>query len=154
MSDIALAAEPSSEPTPARATPAATALSRSGRPTVKLDRLELPPIPGARHYKKYLKRVLQREVRKADWGAGRDSTIEYRFSVDKLVVVAADKVLRVRCEATGRLPKGKTAKSQLTFSGDPTKKGTLIKEVLAIVARGVITRLADMERARRAEAAN
>jgi hypothetical protein len=90
-------------------------------------------------------------TRRADWGAGAKNRIEYRFFVTELTLTEEEGVLRVRCTAVGKLPKGKTAKSRLSFSGDPHKKSELVKRVLDIVARGVITRLAELERVRRGE---
>ncbi len=125
-----------------------------GRPKVVLDQLEFPVRMGASKYERHLRRVLQREVRKVDWGAGSDSTIEYRYRVTKLNVVQDGDVLRVSCEAVGMLPRGRTAKSQLTFGGSPREHTRLIQHVLTIVARGVVTRLAEMERVRRGELRN
>lgn len=126
--------------------------SRRGRPEVKLDRLDFPnDVRGAHYFKKRLRRILRREARRADWGAGRGSTIEYRFAVSELSIERAGDVLRVRCSAVGRLPKGKSAKSQLSFGGDPNKRNKVVERVLEIVARGVITRLAELERVRRGD---
>ena len=58
-------------------------------------------------------------------------------------------MLKVRCTALGRLPKGKTARSKLEFGGDPKDPRKVIDHVLTIVARGVLARLADLERDRR-----
>jgi hypothetical protein len=58
-------------------------------------------------------------------------------------------VLKVRCTAFGRLPKGKTARSKLEFGGDPRDTRKVIDHVLTIVARGVLSRLAELERNRR-----
>ena len=46
-------------------------------------------------------------------------------------------------------PKGKTARSKLEFGGDPKDPQKVVDHVLGIVARGVLSRLADMERDRR-----
>lgn len=124
------------------------------RPKVVLDQLEFPVRLGASKYKEHLRRVLQREVRQVDWGASSDSTIEYRYRVTKLTVAQDGDVLRVTCEAVGMLPRGRSAKSQLTFGGSPREHTRLIQRVLTIVARGVITRLAEMERVRRGELRN
>jgi hypothetical protein len=121
-----------------------------GRPKVHLDRLEFPEaVAGSSQFKKHLRRVLNREVKRVDWGAGRDNRIEYRFSVTKLKLASADGVLKVSCSATGALPGGKTAKSQLAFGGSPHQRNRVIRQVLEIVARGVVTRLAELERKRR-----
>jgi len=125
------------------------ASAEKGRPKVVLDDLDLTKTALASPDEKYLREVLAREARRADWGAGRKSRIQYRFRVDELEVTEEASVVRVRCAATGWLPKGKTAKSKLSFGGAPKERADLIRRVLAIVARGVVTRLAELERQRR-----
>jgi hypothetical protein len=96
-----------------------------------------------------LRRVLSREARRLDWGASADSVIQYRFALQRLSFEVRQDVLTVHCSASGRLPKGLTARSQLSFSGEPARKRELVERVLTIVARGVLTRLAEIERERR-----
>ena len=120
-----------------------------GRPKVKLNRLTFPSMPQGSYYKKHLERSLQREARKADWGAGEGSVIHYRVRVDSLRIEAAGDVVRVHCSATGELPNGKSARSRLSFSGAPAAERKLVEEVLSLVARGVVTRLAELEHRRR-----
>ncbi len=122
------------------------ALAAEG-PRVELDHLELPAT--AKSYERFLRRVLAREARKVDWGAGAGSTIQYRYFVQKLQVTVKEDVLLVRCAAVGRLPRGRSAKSQLSFGGALGQKRELIERVLTIVARGVLTRLSELERERR-----
>ena len=127
-----------------------TAKSPAGRPTVHLDKLEFPTsVHNHEALKRHLRRVLQREVRRVEWGAGRDNRIEYRFKVTKLSFQVQHGVLKVSCAATGILPGGKTAHSKLTFGGAPDQRTQVVKQVLEIVARGVIARLAELERQRR-----
>lgn len=134
---------------------AATALSEwekpaLGHPTVVLDRLTFPQdVAGAEHFEHHLERVLKREASRADWGAGRENRIEYRFEVTELQFSVEGRVLRIHCEAMGRLPRGQQARSELSFGGAATERTELIEQVLEIVARGVITRLAELERRRR-----
>ena len=119
-------------------------------PRVKLDRLSLPPdLIGAKGFETHLRSTLRREVRRADWGAGAKSKISYRFAIEQLDLREADGVLHVTCTARGRLPKGKSAKSHIVFGGDPHERTKVVQHVLDIVARGVVTRLAELERARR-----
>lgn len=121
-----------------------------GRPTVVLDRLIFPQgVVGAKNFERHLERVLKREAHRADWGAGQDNRIEYRFEVTELQFSVEGRVLRVHCEAMGRLPRGQKAKSELSFGGFVGERTELTKQVLEIVARGVITRLAQLERRRR-----
>lgn len=118
-------------------------------PTVVLDRLEFPVILGSSKYEKHLRKVLRQAAAEADWGAGPDSTIEYRFTVKALTVEQKGDVLTVKCTASGTLPRGRQAQSKLSFGGSPREHSELIRRVLTIVARGVITRLAEIERVRR-----
>jgi hypothetical protein len=120
-----------------------------GHPKIVLDQLDLAKSGIGGQDEKYLREVLAHEARRADWGAGSKSRIQYRFRIDELEVTDDDSVVRIRCAATGWLPKGKTAKSKLAFGGAPKERADLIRRVLAIVARGVITRLAELERQRR-----
>lgn len=132
--------------------PAAEGALAEGRqegPTVVLDKLEFPAMLGASKYEKYLRKVLRKEAAEADWGAGKDSTIEYRFAVTSLTVQQKGDVLLVKCTANGTLPRGRRAQSQLSFGGSPRQHSELIRRVLAIVAHGVVTRLAEIERVRR-----
>lgn len=125
------------------------AQSTAGRPRVTLDRLALPEVPDADHYRRALQGFLKREARRVDWGTGRGSTIELRFEVTQLKLERKDSVLRVTCSAVGRLPGNRTARSHLEFGGDPKRPRELVEQVLRIVARGVVTRLAELERQRR-----
>lgn len=121
-----------------------------GRPQILLNRLTMPPgVPGAATYAEHLRKTLKREARRADWGAGRGSTISYRFVIEKLTLTQRGNVLEVECSARGELPRRRHARSRLKFGGDPAKMTALVCRVLEIVARGVITRLAELERSRR-----
>lgn len=120
------------------------------KPEVHLDHLSFPQdVLGAKAFEQHLKKVLKRETNQVDWGAEGGNRIEYRFSVTELRYTVTDGTLHVHCSALGRLPKGKTAKSRLSFGGHPGERDQLTKRVLEIVARGVVTRLAELERIRR-----
>jgi hypothetical protein len=118
-------------------------------PTVRLNRLRLPD--NAATHERFLRKLLERQARKLDWGAGTGSVIEYRFVLQRLDVTVENDVLTVHCAAVGSLPKGLTARSQLSFGGEPKEQTQLVKRVLSIVAHGVLTRLAELERERRAK---
>ena len=133
-------------PATARAAPDAPS---KGHPKVVLDALDVRKAALGGSDEKYLREVLGKEARRADWGAGHQARIQYRFRVDELEVIEEPSVIRIRCAATGWLPKGKTAKSKLSFGGSPKERADLVRRVLAIVARGVVTRLAELERQRR-----
>jgi hypothetical protein len=121
-----------------------------GRPLVVLDRLVVPKtVPEYKRVSRVLEKVLKREARRVQWGAGRNNRIAYRFFLEQLDVTVEDGVYKVHCTALGRLPKGKSARSKLVLGGDPRNPRKVIDEVLTIVARGVLARLADLERERR-----
>lgn len=121
-----------------------------GRPRIVIDQLVVPPtIPERQRVSKVLDKVLRHEQHRVEWGAGRESRITYRFYLEQLDLSVERGVLKVRCTALGRLPKGKTARSKLEYGGDPAQTRQVIDHVLTIVARGVLARLADLERDRR-----
>ncbi|MFO7180810.1 MAG: hypothetical protein DIU78_019065 [Pseudomonadota bacterium] len=124
-----------------------------GRPRIVVSRITFPPgTANARAYTRHLQGVLRREADQLDWGAGRGSTITFRFAVEELVLTRKGSALEVQCSARGELPGRRTAKSRLTFGGDPRHPRRLVQRVLEIVARGVVGRLAELERARRERA--
>ncbi len=121
-----------------------------GNPQIVLDRLVVPvTVPEHQRVTKVLTKVLKHEARRVTWGAGQGSRITYRFYLEQLDLSVDKGVLKVRCTAFGRLPKGKTARSKLEFGGDPREARKVIDHVLTIVARGVLARLAEQEHARR-----
>ncbi|HLV69049.1 MAG TPA: hypothetical protein VKY73_24705 [Polyangiaceae bacterium] len=125
----------------------------AGRPRIAVGRISFPP--GTAHirtYTRHLREVLRREAERVDWGAGRGSTITFRFAVEKLVLTGKGNALEVHCSARGELPGARTARSRLTFGGDPRNPRRLVQRVLEIVARGVVGRLAELERSRRERA--
>jgi hypothetical protein len=121
-----------------------------GRPHIVLDQLVVPStIPEQKRVAKVLDKVLKHEQHRVEWGAGRGSRIVYRFYLEQLDLSVEHGVLKVRCTALGKLPKGKPARSKLEYGGDAQKPHEVIDHVLTIVARGVLSRLADLERDRR-----
>lgn len=101
--------------------------------------------------RKHLSKLLTREARRAEWGVGRGAKVTFSFAVTDLTISDDGDVLHVRCTAVGKLPGGRSAKSNLSFGGDPGKRFDTVKRVLEIVARGVVTRLAEMARVKRGD---
>lgn len=117
---------------------------------MRIDRVGLPStLPNRDEYLRFLKKFLKREVRRADWGASAQNKISIRFEVERLELETRASVLRIRCSALGALPRRRTARSELVFGGDRANEERLVKQVLEIVARGVVSRLSALERARR-----
>jgi hypothetical protein len=128
---------------------------KQSRPDVRLDRLELPPgLPKNGALERHLRFQLKRAAHRADWGAKRGAKIEYRVKIEELSVREGTNVVHVRCTAVGILPKGRTTRTFIDYGGNPAQRQKVIEHVLDIVARGVVTRLAAIERGRRAEVAN
>jgi len=121
---------------------------------VRLDRLDFPPgIPRNGVLERHFRFQLKKAAHRADWGAKRGAKIEYRVKVEELSVREGNGVVHVRCTALGSLPKGRTTRTFIDFGGNPAQRQRVIEHVLEIVARGVVTRLAAIERGRRAEVA-
>jgi hypothetical protein len=134
---------------PASAAPPIVGRPR-GRPHIRFDRVELPAgLANREEYLRHLQKTLKREVRRADWGASSKSTISLRFAVERLDLVPRASVLQVQCSAVGELPHRRTARSQLSYGGERGQEKRLVKQVLEIVARGVVSRLSALERGRR-----
>jgi hypothetical protein len=125
-----------------------------GRPTVRLDRLEFPAgFPHNGELERHLRAQLKHAARRADWGAKRGAKIEYRVKIEELSVREGDRVIHVRCTALGSLPKGRTTRTFIDFGGNPNERDKVVRHVLEIVARGIVTRLASIERERRTQVA-
>jgi hypothetical protein len=144
-------AEPDAPPPVARG----VAPREVGRPTVRLDRLEFPPgFPHGGELERHLRRELKRAAHHADWGAKHGAKIEYRVKIEDLSVREGERVVHVRCTALGSLPKGRTTRTFIDFGGAPNERDKVLHHVLEIVARGVVTRLAAIERERRTQVAS
>ena len=147
---LAVAALAAVSPATGRAAVADDSAASANHPQVRLDRLTLPAdLAKAKEIERHLRSTLRREARRADWGGGKQAKVSYRFFVRQLDLREENGVLHVTCTALGRLPRGKSAKSHIVFGGDPRERKQVIERVLDIVARGVVTRLAELERARR-----
>ena len=72
---------------------------------------------------------------------------------EELSVREGNGVIHVRCTAVGSLPKGRTTRTFIDYGGNPAERQRVIQHVLEIVAEGVVTRLAAIERGRRAQVA-
>ncbi len=94
-----------------------------------------------------VRRLAQQSAKHLDFG--KSGRVEVSFLVKELKIVEVDGLLRVTCTLVGKLKGGGSAKSRLSFGGKPAKKKQIEKEVLASVTDGVMTRLAEMSRAKK-----
>ena len=98
---------------------------------------------------KLLEKLLKREARHADWGPAGDGPVEASIEIRELVSIVDGDVVRVTCAGVGRIPGVGAAKSKFSFGGRPSERAKLERHVLELVARGIVTRLAEMARRRR-----
>ena len=98
---------------------------------------------------KLLEKLLKREARRADWGPAGDEPVQASIEIRELIAVVDGDVVRVTCAGIGRIPGVGAAKSKFSFGGRPSERGKLERHVLELVARGIVTRLAEMARQRR-----
>ena len=98
---------------------------------------------------KLLEKLLKREARRADWGGASDGPVQASIEIRELMAIVDGDVVRVTCAGVGRIPGVGAAKSKFSFGGRPSERAKLEKHVLELVARGIVTRLAEMARQRR-----
>jgi hypothetical protein len=98
---------------------------------------------------KNLQKLLKEASRKADFGKG--GKVLLRARITEYVVEQKGDVMRIRCTVVGRLEGGPSAKSRISFGGDPKDPKALEKQVLTMVAHGVTSRLAALAKSRAAE---
>jgi hypothetical protein len=84
-------------------------------------------------------------ARKVNFG-GVESVVLSARMVEFTSITRGD-VHRVSCTIVGRIG-GATARSRISFGGRPSEREALEKQVLTMVARGVVTRLAEIARTR------
>ncbi|AKT36221.1 hypothetical protein [Chondromyces crocatus] len=93
---------------------------------------------------KRLKPLLKSAASKADFGSGKKVILHARI-VEFTSVTRGD-VHRVSCTLVGRVQGGAPARSRISFGGRPQERVALEKQVLTMVANGVVTRLAEIVR--------
>ncbi|MCC6648258.1 MAG: hypothetical protein IT374_22140 [Polyangiaceae bacterium] len=106
--------------------------------SIRPERPDVPPV---------VKKILEKEGRRADWGRRREQPVEAKVEIRELSAVRDGDVVRVTCTAVGKIPGLGAAKSRFTYSGRPEEQRKLEHRVLELVARGIVTRLADIARA-------
>lgn len=137
------------------ATPAVAAAG----PKVKWTKIEVRPGDDGARVARILKGELKRASQREDWTKGSSKSAKKRKSasyqlsakVTKLTWEKDDDVLRVSVTVVARIddgPRGKRqrVKSHIRMGGHPKRRGKLEKQALQIVARGIVTRLAEVAR--------
>jgi hypothetical protein len=94
---------------------------------------------------KMLKEALKQAARRADFGkATRAVSLSARI-VEMKTEQQGD-VLRVTCTVSGRVIGGQGARSRISYGGSPERRDELEKQVLTMVANGLVARLAQIVR--------
>jgi hypothetical protein len=97
---------------------------------------------------KQLEKILKKEAKRANWGTGQISPIEASVTIKELTAVRDGDVVRVTCTGVGRLMSGQAVKSRFSFGGHPEEQEKLHLKILELVGRGIVTRLAEIARAK------
>jgi hypothetical protein len=118
----------------------------SARPKVEWKSVEAPSGDNHDRLVKALRAALVAAAKKADFGKARTVVLSARM-VEFTSVTQGD-VHRVTCSIVGRVVGGPSARSKISFGGRPEERGKLEKQVLTMVANGVVGRLADIARSR------
>ncbi len=131
---------------------AASTLLGSGRalarPTVAFTRVEVRAGDDAPRLGHELRSLLTQATRRASFGpGGRKTKIDVTARLAEFTVEERDGVLRVRCAMTGHIVGGRGARSKISFGGSPKDRAKLEKQVLKMVADGLVARLAQIARA-------
>jgi hypothetical protein len=98
---------------------------------------------------RFLKQIIERQTRRADWGKARQSPLEARFDVTEFSAVAGKDVVRVTCTGVGKLKGGQSVRSHFSMGGRPAGRAVLEKQLLTMLGRGIVNRLAEVARVKR-----
>lgn len=114
-------------------------------PTVQWKTVEAPKGDAHDWLVRALKSMLSQATRKADFGK-RTKSVMLTARIVSFTSVTRGDVHKVSCTLVGRVVGGATARSRISFGGRPEERAALEKQVLTMVANGVVGRLADIVR--------
>jgi hypothetical protein len=124
------------------------------RPTVAFTHVEVRAGDDAPRLGHELRALLAQATRHASFGPGSPRTkIALTARLVEFTVEEREGVLRIRCAMSGRIAGGRGARSKISFGGSPKDRAKLEKQVLRMVADGLVARLAEISRADAALAA-
>ncbi|MFO0592740.1 MAG: hypothetical protein U0441_34675 [Polyangiaceae bacterium] len=126
-------------------------VAHAGKTSVTWAKIDVPDRDDAAAFQKTLKKLLDQAAKKANFGGAK--SLSFTVKVTEMTSETKGDVHRVTCAIVGRIPGGPSAKSRISFGGSPADKAKLEKQVLGMVAHAVVTRLAEMSRARAAKEA-
>src|SRR5262249_22323221 len=111
-------------------------------PKVAWSRIDVPE--SSARLTKVLRQALEQAARKANFGKVKSIALSA-----KLVELSADQrgdVLRITCTIMGRVVGGQGARSKISYGGAPAAREELEKQVVTMVATGLVARLAQIVR--------
>lgn len=129
------------------AAPIEPALARS-KTKVEWSAIRVPEAKGGERTSKLLRGFLTQAAKKADFGAAKSVKLSAR--VVEFTSVKKGDILQVSCTIVGRLVGGPSARSRISFGGNPAERDQLEKQVLSMVANGLVARLAEIAKTRAA----
>jgi hypothetical protein len=116
-------------------------------PRVVWTEISLPAREGRPELERFLKHVVDQQTRHANWGARRENPIEVRLEVTELTATLSKDVVRVTCTGVGHMKGGQTVRSHFSMGGRPSGKAELERQLLSMLGRGIVGRLAEIARA-------
>lgn len=128
---------------------AAPSPALAGRTKVNWKTVEAPSGGDHDRVVAMLRPILKSTARKADFGKAKKVVLTARLV--QFTSVTRGDVHRVSCTLVGRIVGGPTARSHISFGGRPQDRAAIEKQVLSMVASGVVTRLSEIIRVRAAE---
>jgi hypothetical protein len=117
----------------------------SGRANVAWKKVDAPPGDNHDRIVRTLRTILKTATRKANFGK---RPVALTARVTEFTSVTRGDVHRVTCTLVGRIVGGPTARSRISFGGHAAERAALEKQVLTMVANGVVTRLAEIAKNR------
>jgi hypothetical protein len=115
------------------------------RAKVEWVKVEVPEGQDAARLTKMLKEALKQASKRADFGK-KTKSVALSARIVELKTEHHGDVLRVTCTVMGRVAGGQGARSRISFGGSPEKRDELEKEVVTMVANGLVARLAQIVR--------
>jgi hypothetical protein len=131
---------------------AAIAVARpagAAKPGVVWTEISMPSAQARPDLERHLRDVVVRQARLLDWGRRGDAPVEAKIEVTEFSAVTKDGVVRVTCAGHGRISDGhgtRVARSRFSMGGRPSTRTALERQLLTMLGRGLVTRLADIAR--------
>lgn len=124
------------------------AVVAEARPKSKVEwtKIEVPKSDEAARVTSKLRTYLNNAVKHTDFGDARHVRASIR--VTELTWSRQGDVIRLACVMVARLEDGPSARSRISFGGDPNRRGDLEKQVLTAVSNGLVSRIAQIARSR------